>query len=194
MVDAAAGHLMVLAGDLAGFLASLQRIDASEGPPPGAHNFLRGGPLRAYDPETREAIAALGADIDGHRAKRLWEAALETGWERPAVWVHGDVTPSNLLAVQGRMSAVIDFGGCAVGDPACDLTMVWTTFAGEAREVFRRGLGLDEGTWARARGWALWTALVALLMGPGSAETARIRFGWRWPVTEVIENVLDAGS
>ncbi len=78
------------------------------------------------------------------------------------------------------MSAVIDFGGCAVGDPACDLTVAWTTFAGEASEAFRTGTGLDDGTWARARGWALWKALITLLLGPRSAETARIRFGWRW--------------
>lgn len=191
MVDVASGHMVRWARDLASFLNSLQRVDTSEGPPPGTHNFLRGGPLLAYDTETREAISTLGTDIEGRRAKRVWEEALRAPWERPAVWVHGDVTPSNLLAVDGRMSAVIDFGGCAVGDPACDLTMAWTTFAGDARGVFRAGIGLDAGTWARARGWALWKALITLVLGPRSAETARTRFGWRWPVPEVIENVLD---
>src|SRR4051812_13599063 len=41
---------------LAEFLIALQRIDAAGGPPPGRHNFFRGGPLTVYDGETRQAI------------------------------------------------------------------------------------------------------------------------------------------
>jgi hypothetical protein len=33
---------------------------------------------------------------------------------------------------------------------------------GETRRAFRTALPLDDGTWARARGWALWKALVVL--------------------------------
>lgn len=179
-----------LAADLAAFLSRLAHADTAGGPPPGAHNFFRGAPLSVYDGETRSAIAALGPSIDGLRARSLWDAAVSTTWDRPGVWLHGDVTPSNLLAIDGRLSAVIDFGCCGVGDPACDLAVAWTAFWGNSREVFRDGVAADDQTWSRARGWALWKALVTLLEGHGEAETARVRFGWRWPVAEVIDQIL----
>jgi aminoglycoside phosphotransferase (APT) family kinase protein len=183
-----------LAGDLAGFLVSLQGIDAEGGPPPGGHNFYRGGPLSVYDAEARDAIATLGTAIDGRNAKRTWDAAVETRWDRPGVWVHGDLTPSNLLAVNGVLRGVIDFGCCGVGDPACDLAIAWTTFAGQSREAFRSEIGLDQGTWARARGWALWKALVTLARGRASAGAARLRFGWPRPVAYVVDEVISDGS
>jgi aminoglycoside phosphotransferase (APT) family kinase protein len=155
------------AADLAAFLAALQRIDAAEGPPAGRHSFWRGGPLATYDEETREAIAALGPRIDGG-AVAVWDAALAAAWRGPPVWVHGDVGPGNLLAQGGRLSAVIDFGQACVGDPACDLAIAWTFFDGESRAVFRAGLPLDAGTWARARGWTLWKALIVFAGSPGA--------------------------
>ena len=54
---------------------------------------------------------------------------------------------------------MIDFGTCGVGDPACDLAIAWTMFSGESRRVFRDLLEIDDDTWARGRGWALWKAL-----------------------------------
>jgi aminoglycoside phosphotransferase (APT) family kinase protein len=182
--------LPAFAADLARFLCCLAGIDATAGPPPGAHNFFRGAHPGVYDAETRDAVTALGTGIDASRARSVWDAALATSWDRPPVWLHGDVTPSNLLAVSGRLGAVIDFGGCAVGDPACDLVIAWTAFDGHSRQVFRTRMAVEDGTWARARGWALWKALITLRKGTGAAEAARIRFGWRLPVPAVIEQVL----
>jgi aminoglycoside phosphotransferase (APT) family kinase protein len=76
------------------------------------------------------------------------------------VWVHGDVSVSNLLVQTGRLSAVIDFGQLGVGDPACDLAIAWTFFDGASRQAFRHALALDAETWARGRGWTLWKALI----------------------------------
>jgi aminoglycoside phosphotransferase (APT) family kinase protein len=75
------------------------------------------------------------------------------------VWVHGDVASGNLLVKDNRLAAVIDFGCMGIGDPACDLTIAWTFFRGESREIFKANMHLDEETWARARGWAMWKAL-----------------------------------
>ena len=157
------GNLSRFAAEVADFLAALYRIDPAGGPPPGAHNFFRGGPLAVYHAETMEAIAALGDEVDAGRAAEVWQAALATPWPGPPVWVHGDVSPENLLAAAGRLSAVIDFGCCAVGDPACDTAIAWTFFSGESRRVFRAGLPVDQATWARGRGWALWKALIVLV-------------------------------
>lgn len=156
------------AADLAGFLAALQRIDATDGPAAGPHSFWRGGPLSTYDAETRAAIAALGDRIDAPAVTAVWDAALAADWNGVPVWVHGDVAAGNLLVRDGRLSAVIDFGCSCVGDPACDLAIAWTFFEGEAREAFRAALALDPGTWARGRGWTLWKALIVYAGLPGA--------------------------
>lgn len=147
---------------LAEFLTALQRIDPTGGPPPGRHNFFRGGPLTVYDAETRRAISVLGDSIDSGAARAVWDAALATTWRGQPVWFHGDVAAGNLLVEGGRLSAVIDFGTSGVGDPSCDLAIAWTHFEGEGREAFRAALRLDDATWRRGRGWALWKALITL--------------------------------
>ncbi len=154
---------VAFAGDLARFLVALWGVDATGGPAAGAHSFHRGGALAVYDKETRAALDALGSRVDRATATRLWDAALASTWTGSPVWFHGDVAVGNLLVdAAGALSAVIDFGTCGVGDPACDLVIAWTLFDGAARARFVEGVGQDAGTWARARGWALWKALITL--------------------------------
>ncbi len=146
--------------DLAQFIAALQRIDTTGGPLAADHN-LRGGPLATRDTATREALAALQGMIDGAAATAVWEAALQAPpWHRAPVWFHGDLLVGNLLFERGRLSAVIDFGGLGVGDPACDLMLAWSLFAGESRDVLRAALAVDDATWTRGRGHALSQALI----------------------------------
>jgi aminoglycoside phosphotransferase (APT) family kinase protein len=154
---------------LAQFLVALQRIDAASGPPPGPHNFFRGGSLTVYDGETREAIVALDGKIDTEAATAVWETALAATWRGSPVWVHGDVSAGNMLIEKGQLSAVIDFGSSGVGDPACDLAIAWTLFHGESRKAFRAALPLDDATWARGRGWTLWKSLIMLAASADSA-------------------------
>ena len=94
-------------------------------------------------------------------ATAAWESALHLPeWEHESVWFHGDMLPGNLLFNGGRLHAVIDFGGLAIGDPACDLMIAWGLFAGESRKHFRDMLHLDDATWLRGRGHALAQALI----------------------------------
>lgn len=151
------------AADLERFLVALQQIDPTGGPAPGPHNFYRGGPLTTYDAETRRSIALLADTIDAPAATAVWERALATSWRSAPVWVHGDVAVGNLLVAEGRLSAVIDFGCCGVGDPACDLVIAWTFLEGASRDAFRAVLPLDETTWTRGQAWALWKALITLV-------------------------------
>jgi aminoglycoside phosphotransferase (APT) family kinase protein len=151
-----------LAITLADFLSALYRIDPTGGPPPGQYNFFRGGPLTVYDAETRQALAALDGVVDTNTAGTAWEASLGAKWDGPPVWFHGDVAATNLLVKNGRLSAVIDFGSSGVGDPACDVTIAWTLLSGKSRDAFRAALPIDDATWARGRGWALWKALITL--------------------------------
>ena len=147
---------------VAGFIRALQRIDATDGPRAGAHSFHRGGWPGFYDDETRRSISALEGRIDTEQAAVVWDAALEATRHGPPVWFHGDIASGNLLVREGRLASVIDFGTSGVGDPACDLVIAWTMFSGDSREAFRRAVDQDSATWARARGWALWKALICL--------------------------------
>jgi aminoglycoside phosphotransferase (APT) family kinase protein len=185
--------LAAFASDLARFLRGLYGIDASGGPPPGPHSFFRGASVDVYDTQTRNSIEFLAGEIDAEAAIDVWETALASTWERAPVWVHGDVAASNMLVVDGELQAVIDFGCAAVGDPACDLVIAWAFFTDDSREVFRRDLPLDDATWARGRGWALWKALITLAQAKGGgedADAAARRFGWRFRTREVMDLVL----
>jgi aminoglycoside phosphotransferase (APT) family kinase protein len=147
---------------LAQFVTTLQKIDPTGGPQPGAHNFFRGVPLASRDAQTRVAIASLRGMLDTDAVMRAWEAAVSAPvWDAPPVWLHGDIHAGNLLIRQGRISAVIDFGGLGIGDPACDLMVGWTLLSAETRRMFRSALAIDDATWARGRGWALSVALIA---------------------------------
>jgi len=148
---------------LARFVAALHRIDAKDGPLPGEHHWFKGERLANRDDATRRAIAALDGMVDVAAVTAAWEAALmQPAWDGPGVWVHGDLLETNLLARDGQLSAVIDFGCLAVGDPACDVMTAWAYLPVQSRAVFRAALSVDDATWARGRGWALSWALIAL--------------------------------
>ena len=150
------------ATDLAEFIAALQRIDTTGGPLAGVESS-RGVPLAVRDAATRAAIAALHGVLNTDAVIAQWEAALRAPvWTAPGVWLHGDLNEGNLLALHGRLSAVIDFGVMGVGDPACDLMVAWTLLTAETRDTFRAALPFDDATWTRGRGWALSWALIVL--------------------------------
>ncbi|MEN3304987.1 MAG: hypothetical protein V7603_1189 [Micromonosporaceae bacterium] len=166
--------LSAFATSVADFVLALQRIDATGGPPAGAHSFYRGASLAHYEEETRRALATLDGRIDTGRAAAVWAAARGATWHGPPVWFHGDIAAGNLLVRDGKLAAVLDFGTSGVGDPACDLVIAWTLFSGDSREAFRGAVGQDPATWARARGWALWKALITLA---GDTDTNDERAG-----------------
>jgi aminoglycoside phosphotransferase (APT) family kinase protein len=151
-----------LAFDLANFLRELQSIDRVEGPAPGQHNWWRGDHVSVYDTGAREQIAKLSNVIDADKAFQLWEAACNTRWEKPPVWVHGDFAIGNMLLKDGHLSAIIDFGGMCLGDPACDLVIAWTFLKDKSRDIFIKEMNLDKDTWLRAKAWALWKATFEL--------------------------------
>lgn len=160
--------------DLAHFIAALQRIDTTGAP----HDSSRGEPLARRDMHTRDAIATMRGTLDTDAMTEVWDAAIKSPmWHGPPVWIHGDLKPGNLLAVQGRLSAVIDLGGLGVGDPACDVMAAWLFLSAETRGIFRTALQVDDATWARGRGWALSVGVIALpyyqSTNPGFAEIAR---------------------
>lgn len=165
-VDAAARA--TIAAPLAGFVRALHIPAPADAPV----NPVRGVPLATRDAPVRERIALLAARLDTTALTAAWDDALAAPvWRGPALWLHGDLHPGNLLlrssddgTVEG-LAAVIDFGDVTAGDPATDLATAWLSFDGAPREAFRAALGgsVDDATWRRARGWAvaMGTALAA---------------------------------
>lgn len=150
-----------LADDLATFVRALQAAPTDGGPV--AQPGTRGGPLAAWDDAVRSAIVACGSRIDPVAVTEAWEHCVAApAWDRPGVWIHGDLMVGNLLVSDDRLTAVIDFGSLGVGDPAPDLLPAWCVLAPSDRERFRDLVGCDDDTWRRSRGWALGPALTGI--------------------------------
>jgi aminoglycoside phosphotransferase (APT) family kinase protein len=149
--------------DLAQFVVELRLLDPLGAP--------RGGrkPLRELDAATRVAITASRNVIDSDAATAAWVSALEApAWDGTPVWIHSDLLRPNLLVEGGRLCAVIDFGGVGVGDGAADVIAAWSVFGRHGRATFRGALDVDDGTWNRARGYALHQAVLII---PSYSET-----------------------
>jgi aminoglycoside phosphotransferase (APT) family kinase protein len=149
------------AARLGTFVAALQRIDTAGGPPP----TFRAKPVSALDDQVRAEIRDLPEDgmVDPELATAAWETAMAApAWAGPPRWVHADLSPLNLLARHGRLTAVIDFGGLGVGDPAIDMLPAWTWLTPQTRDLFRAEVKPDDATWARGRGWGLALGLSAV--------------------------------
>jgi aminoglycoside phosphotransferase (APT) family kinase protein len=145
-----------LVADVAAFVLALQQIPPDGGPAPGR----RGGPMAPRDREVEWALGNLDGVVDTARARDVWRVALQAellaGNE---VWVHGDLLPGNILEADGRLAGVIDWSATGVGDPACDAMFAWSLGA-QDRTLYRRLLGYDDATWARARGWVVEQAVL----------------------------------
>ncbi|MFF5282090.1 aminoglycoside phosphotransferase family protein [Streptomyces sp. NPDC012756] len=140
--------------ELGRFVRSLRAVDAT-----GAPASSRGGSVADWEEgHMVPALRELGADgtLDAEAAGEAWESVLRLpAWQGDPAWLHGDLLPVNLLARDGRLRAVIDFGCLGAGDPAADLTPAWTLFTPDTRPLFREAARVDDATWARGRGWAL---------------------------------------
>lgn len=144
-----------LAREIASFERAMRAIDPEGGPPTGKS-------LAERDAQVRRDITALADEIDVEAVTAAWETALALPEHERSVWVHSDIAPGNLLLVDDRLHAVIDFSGTGVGDPAIEMQVAWNLLPAEARMTFREAVGADDETWGRARGRALAQALVQI--------------------------------
>lgn len=155
---------------LAAFIFSLQSIDTTDAPQPGKHNWFRGGSLNRFNDILQEALSGLAGYIDIELANEIWESALHAQWSGAQKWFHGDLAQGNILLKEGQLTAVIDFGTCGVGDPACDIAIAWTLLTAQGRQVFRDELKIEDDMWLRGRGWALWKTLTTFAHRPDGID------------------------
>ena len=161
--DATAGLL----GPLAGFLADLH-VPAPSGAP---ENPFRGIPLAGRDAILRERLPLLPLEAR-EPARAVWQDATSApAWDGPPVWLHGDLHPGNIVvADDGSLAAVVDFGDLCAGDPAVDLAVAWYLFDAHGRTRFMSLVPGDEAMWRRARGWALSFATALVLHSDDNPE------------------------
>ncbi|WP_405936914.1 aminoglycoside phosphotransferase family protein [Streptomyces sp. NBC_00726] len=151
---------------LARFLSALHRV-APEGAPSGRG---RGGPLGPYGEHFGRVLGAAverGVVDDPEGVRRVWaDAVAAPDWDGPALWLHGDLHPANVLTANGTFCGVIDFGDLFAGDPACDLAAGWILLPDNAVDRFFASYrpAPDVATLRRARGCAVLRALSGLLI------------------------------
>ncbi|MEB2843181.1 phosphotransferase [Rhizobiales bacterium RZME27] len=163
------------ADDLAAFLSALHLKDTVGAPRSGPANHRRGVALDELSPVTLPAIDILADEIDSEAAHALWKRACALPLPERAVWLHGDLKADNLLARDGRLHGVLDWGLAAVGDPAADYATAWVFIDPTARDHFRKALNLSDADWLRAEGWALYGAVIALSYYRGGRNEALCR-------------------
>ena len=144
---------------LAAFVRALHRPAPADAP----RNPYRGIALAGRAASVDGRISVMDDLLDVPRTTRAWrELSATPAWDGPALWLHGDLHPSNMLTVDGRLSAVIDFGDITAGDPATDLALAWMMFDAPHRALFRDTAGIDSDTWHRAAAWAVSLSLAYL--------------------------------
>jgi aminoglycoside phosphotransferase (APT) family kinase protein len=162
---------------LAAFLTALHQ-PAPSGLPAGRG---RGGPLadqtEGFDRGLAFAVA-LGLIDEPDAVRAAWQDAVDAPpWTGPAIWLHGDLHPANVLVADGTLCGVVDFGDMCAGDPALDLASAWVLLPDGTLDDFHAAYEPppDAATARRARGWAIGRAVAAILIahddGPGGKPT-----------------------
>ncbi|MFC7879830.1 phosphotransferase [Isoptericola sp. NPDC057391] len=185
---------------LAAFLSALHR-PAPDGAPTGRGEGRRGGPLAEHTAGFEHGLAEVverGLVAEPEPVRAVWQDAVAApAWDGPAVWLHADLHPANVLTADGALSGVIDFGDLCAGDPAYDLAGAWRLLPDGAVDRFHDayrgpdGGPADRATRRRARGWAAATALGGLIVGnagdegrPGGKST------WGPPARATLERLV----
>jgi aminoglycoside phosphotransferase (APT) family kinase protein len=160
-----------LARTVGALLVELRSLPADINLSAGKHSFYRGCHPSVYGDEVVKSLRKMDDKTKTTHCLEIWQKGTESVWANAPAWFHGDVAVGNVLMTDNKVSALIDFGTCGVGDPACDFVIAWTYFDASERQLFKDAINVDDGTWHRAKAWALWKALVSLtgLSGPDTS-------------------------
>lgn len=165
------------AGGLAEFLAALHEPAPADAPA----NPVRGVPLAARTGPVVARLTGLGDRIPQAELSALldsWHAGVAApAWAGPALWLHGDPHPGNVVVGDdGLLATIVDFGDVTSGDPATDLAAAWLHFTPVGRAEFRARYEqlrrTADAEWTRARAWAASIASAAFAASDGSGRMA----------------------
>lgn len=142
---------------LADFLRALHQAAPDDAPRSTALSEL----TETFD-ERLDAV-----EVDAPAVRAIWEDAVAAPqWDGPAVWVHADLHPANVVTIDGGLAGVIDFGELCAGDPAIDLAAAWMLLPPAAvPRFFESYADADAAMVRRSRGWAALIALMLVAVG-----------------------------
>jgi aminoglycoside phosphotransferase (APT) family kinase protein len=175
---------------------------AAQGEAVGA--FLRA--LHAIDPDAAVSHGALEADAAHadlvatvHRMSRMVLPLLPGRFTRAATALlervtappvqpclsHGDLGPDHILVLGEQVTGIIDWGDCAVRDPAIDLA--WTVFGAGARfaDAVVTAYGADDATRSRGLDFHLLGPWHEVLYGLDTAQGEFVTSGLTGVVTRL---------
>ncbi|MFT5455596.1 MAG: aminoglycoside phosphotransferase (APT) family kinase protein [Myxococcota bacterium] len=163
-----------LAPVLGRFLRALHALPVPADAPP---DHIHRADLVLRAPKTADRLAEQGATqavVDLAR-----QLAHTPTWDRPPVWVHGDLYGRHVVVDDRRhVTGIIDWGDCHAGDPAGDLSIGWSFFGPADRERFLDAYGpVDAATRARAQARTLQYASFLMPYGLAEGDDAMRRLG-----------------
>lgn len=136
---------------------SLANVPAREHP-----RGSRGGHLAERASRLDDTTDSVAGRLDATSIRGLVDDALAAGTPEPGpVLLHADLIPGNLVAVDGHLAGLLDFGTLTTGYAAWDLTPAWWVLDRGGRERFRAALEVDDVSWAWGRAFAATQGLMA---------------------------------
>lgn len=150
------------AATLARIVTGLRAVDLGGIPVEDHPAGSRGGHLADRVAGLDGMTDAVSGTLDPTPIRSLVEDALAAGTPGGGpVLLHADLIPGNLVARDGVLVGLIDFGTLTTGHPAWDLTPAWWVLGREGRREFRRRLEVDDVSWAWGRALAATQGLMA---------------------------------
>jgi aminoglycoside phosphotransferase (APT) family kinase protein len=157
----------------------------------------RGGPLAGRTEQFGQALGLAterGLVDDPAAVRAVWDSAITAPpWTGPALWLHADLHPANVLTAQGTLVGVVDFGDLCAGDPAYDLSAAWLLLPVDAFDQFHLTYRPRPSiaTLHRARGWAAARALGGILIGDdGNHARPGGKSSWGPPAHRALQRLI----
>lgn len=148
-------------------LATFLREVHVEAPVTAPHNPYRSVPLSERSSGFDARLKEITNHLDDASALALFERGRDApSWNSPAVWLHGDFHPGNVLYQGNELVGVVDFGDLCAGDPATDLAGGLLSLPSTALNEFFRAYGpVSIATLERTIGWAAFFGVMMTSLG-----------------------------
>lgn len=137
----------------------------------------------------RDRPALVNAAFDEGRIRAILESAWPLPPRHPAVLLHGDLWPGNILWQEGRLVAIIDWEEAAIGDPLADLAnsrleLLWAYGRAAMRQFTQGYQALAPLDFRSLPYWDLYAALRPIAkiatwgLDPSTEKRMRDRLRW----------------
>lgn len=166
-----------LASTLAGFLLALHALPLDTlGVPAGTDDPL--GEWHELLAKTDEKVLPLLPADTAAAVRGVFEQFLSADdLPHAAAIIHGDFGTGNILVDDGQVSGIIDFAGCAIGDPAYDLASLSAGLGDDFLALLRPHYPGIDAMWDRIRFYRSIFPLLDVLFGLDHGDEGALNAG-----------------